>query len=314
MTGVAYPGYVPSPANLLPAMSTVFCPFVSVTSLTRGGGMPATSVVVLSGKGGTAKTLWQMTMAGEASGAGLSTLLVDVDPERNLSNRFGVSQHSTGLGNVFEDAGVTAGEASADRGASRVGSEIISTPWVGVGLLPAGASLTGIGQVNISDTWLLRDIFTAADIYNRYDLLLLDTGGRTGSLVTLAMYAADVAYAPIAPTTDAVRKAVEARVRVERIHRAHPLRWAGVVLSGFDGRIGIEEAIRAKAYEEFGDEVRAEVPRRAVINETFQLCERLGDRTDVASTNLAGIFRAFLERDLLQQVSTAAVATSGAIR
>ena len=47
--------------------------------------MPATSVVVLSGKGGTAKTLWQMTMAGEASRAGMSTLLIDVDPERNLS-------------------------------------------------------------------------------------------------------------------------------------------------------------------------------------------------------------------------------------
>ncbi|MGE0170936.1 ParA family protein [Nocardioides sp.] len=263
--------------------------------------MPATSVVVLSGKGGTAKTLWQMTMAGEASRAGLSTLLVDVDPERNLSNRFGVPQHSTGLGSVFEQAGVTTGEGDAELGAKRAVAEILSTPWANVDLLPAGASLTGISQVAIADTWLLRDILTAAALPDRYDLILLDTGGRTGSLVTLAMYAADVAYAPIAPTTDAVRKATEARVRVDRIQRAHPLRWAGVVLSGFDGRVGIEEAIRANVYEEFGEQVRADVPRRAAVNEAFQLGDRLGDRTDVATASLAQIFLGFLLRDLMQR-------------
>lgn len=63
------------------------------------------SAVVLSGKGGTAKTLWQMMLAGEASLMGVATLLVDADPERNLSNHFGVSRHSTGLGSVLEEAG-----------------------------------------------------------------------------------------------------------------------------------------------------------------------------------------------------------------
>jgi chromosome partitioning protein len=277
--------------------------------------MPATSVVVLSGKGGTAKTLWQMTMAGEASRAGLSTLLIDIDPERNLSNRFNVPQHSTGLGSVFEQAGVTSGEGNAEHGAKRIVDEIMATPWAGVDLLPAGASLTGVSQVAIADTWLLRDIITAAELPDRYDLILFDTGGRTGSLVTLAMYAADVAYAPIAPTTDAVRKATEAKARIDRIQRAHPLRWAGVVLSGFDGRVGIEEAIREKVYEEFGDEVRAEVPRRASVNEAFQLGDRLGDRTDVAAAMLARVFLGFLRRDLMQHPDLPdGVPTTGVIR
>ena len=113
---------------------------------------------------------------------------------------------------------MTSGDAAADKAAGLVNDEILQTPWDGVELLPAGASLTGVSQLSIPDTWLLRDILTAAGIYDRYDLLLLDTGGRTGSLVTLAMYAADVAYAPIAPTTDAVRKAGEAR----NPRRAHP--------------------------------------------------------------------------------------------
>src|SRR5512144_540786 len=281
--------------------------------LQEGAGVSATSAVVLSGKGGTAKTLWQMTVAGEASRVGIPTLLIGVDPERNLSTRFNVPQHSTGLGSVFEDAGVTTGEGSADAGAKRLAEEILETPWPGVELVPAGSSLTGISQVNIADVWLFRDMLVVAGLFDRYGLILLDTGGRTGSLVTLAMYAADVAYAPIAPTTDAVRKALEARARVERIQRAHSLRWAGVVLSGFDARVGIEEAIRAEVYEQFGDQVRAEVPRRAVVNETFKLCERIGDRGDVPSSSLAKIFRGFLERDLMQREPVAALPAVGVL-
>ena len=189
------------------------------------------SAVVLSGKGGTAKTLWQMMLAAEASRAGIATLLVDADPERNLSNHFGISQHSTGLGSVLEDASINFW-GKPDSGAKRLDEEIVETRWADVHLLPAGASLARVGNIGVANTWLLREIATVAGVLNRYELVLIDTGGRTGSLEALAMYMADVAYTPIVPTIDAVRKAMEARNRVERIQKAHPLKWCGVVLSG----------------------------------------------------------------------------------
>ncbi|MGV0810047.1 ParA family protein [Mycolicibacterium setense] len=260
--------------------------------------MVAVSALVLSGKGGTAKTLWQMMLAGEASRAGISALLVDADPERNLSNHFGVSQHSTGLGSVLEDAEISFW-GNPDKGAKRIDEEIIETRWPGIDLLPAGASLGRVAGFGVPDTGLLRAIFDAAGIFCRYEVVLIDTGGRTGSLESLAMHLGDVAYAPITPTLDAVRKAREARDRVERIQRTHPLRWCGVVLSGFDSRNGIDQSIRERVQTEFGDEVRAELPRRAVINEAFQLGNRLGDYSDATAKNLARIFRDFLEHDLL---------------
>jgi cellulose biosynthesis protein BcsQ len=261
--------------------------------------MSAVFIDVLSGKGGIGKTLWQMLLAGEASRAGRRTLLIDADPERNLSNRFGVPAHSTGLGNVLEDAGVTAGEGDAERGAKRVEGEILQTPWEHVDLLPAGASLTGIGQMTIGDHWLLHDIMDEAKVGDRYDVVLIDTGGRVGSLVTQTMYLADVAYAPVSPTSDAVRKAIEARTRVERIQQAHPLRWAGIVLTGFQ-RTAIQDEIRDQVLASFGEQVRAELPRRTAIDEVRELAERLGDRRDVQSANLARVVGQFLERDLLQ--------------
>jgi chromosome partitioning protein len=260
--------------------------------------LAAVSAVVLSGKGGTAKTLWQMMLAAEASRAGIATLLVDADPERNLSNHFGVSQHTTGLGSVLEDASVNFWGKPED-GAKRLDEEIVETRWADVHLLPAGASLARVGNIGVANTWLLREIFTLAGVFNRYALVLIDTGGRTGSLEALAMYLADVAYTPIVPTIDAVRKAMEARNRVQRIQKAHPLIWCGVVLSGFDSRNSIDESIRARVYEEFGDEVRAEVPRRAIVNEAFHAGDRLGDRVDSTAVHVASIFRDFLERDVL---------------
>lgn len=261
--------------------------------------MLACRAVVMSGKGGVAKTLWVALMAGEASRAGIRALIVDVDPERNLSNRNGISQHATGLGNALEDAGVMTSGPDPGKGAKRLKAEIVPSLWEHVDLVPAGATLGGVAQVSIDDTWLLRDILDQAGIDTHYELVLLDTGGRTGSLATLTMYAADVAFAPITPTTDAVRKALEARTRVEKIRRAHPLRWAGVVLSGFDLRTGIDYAIRQETLAAFGDQVRAEVPRRAAVHEAFQVGDRLGDRRDVTSSELANVFRGFLERDLM---------------
>src|SRR3954451_4140934 len=122
----------------------------------------ATSVVVLSGKGGTAKTLWQLSIAGEASRAGLKTLHLDVDPERNLSNRFGVSQHSTGLGKVLEAAGVGKDAINAEPAAAVLNEQIvpagqnIDVAWPGVDLLPAGAELSNVAQASVEDFWVLR--------------------------------------------------------------------------------------------------------------------------------------------------------------
>lgn len=249
-------------------------------------------VTVLSGKGGVSKTLWQVLMAGEASRMGMPTLLIDGDPERNASNKFGVPVTSTGLGNVFEVAGAVDGaDLDVESGAVRLAAEVVDTHWDLVDLVPAGQSLGSIGQSSMSDPWVLRDVLERSKLAESYSLILVDTGGRTGSLSAQAMYAADVAFAPIGPTRDAVRKALEARTRVERIQRAHPLIWAGVVLSAFDMRVGMDAAIRDAAVEAFGDEIRAVLPRRAAVHEAFQLGERLGDRRDAASADLASVVR-----------------------
>ena len=85
------------------------------------------------------------------------------------------------------------------------------------------------------------------------------------------------------------------------MQRSYPeLRWAGVVLSGFDLRVGIDQAIREETVEAFGDEVRAEVQRHSIVREGHSsYVERLGDRPDVAYSGLAQVFADFLRNDLM---------------
>lgn len=274
-----------------------------------------TGAIALSGKGGTGKSFIQVNLASEASLAEIPTVLTDLDPELNLSRRFGVPRDAVGIGDVLVAAGVLNGDGewNVEAAAAKLHEAVRPTHWPNVSIVPAGRTLVGLGQLKIEEDWLLREIYEEAGIPKKYRLRLFDTGGRRGSLVTQAMYASDAAYAPINDMDDAVTKALEARERVKRIQKAHPLRWAGVVITGIDTRTAINQEIRRTALTKFGAEafadgeadlpcgdVRAEIPSRAAAHEAYTLVERMGESRDPKAQHAAGIVRRFLTRDVLQ--------------
>lgn len=259
----------------------------------------AVSATALSGKGGSGKSAAQYHVAGEASSVGISSLLMDCDPEMNLTQRFNENQpgltSAPGLGDVLLAAGIMNGDDDFDiaAGAAKLLECIQPLYWEGVDILPAGKSLQKISQLTLAGTewmWLLRNIFEAAGLFEKYGLLLPDTAGRRGSLVTMVMYASDVAYSPIHANGDAVLKAQQARARVFAIQQAHPLVWGGVVLSGFDSKPSVNGVIRDDIAALFGaefdkngrittpGEIIADIPYRpASIHQTYTLGDRLAD-------------------------------------
>lgn len=258
----------------------------------------------VSGKGGIGKSWLQLQLAAEASCLNIPTLLVDTDPERNLSYKQG---HGTeeGLGAVLTDAGALTGDIDGldpDAGAKRLDEEIKPGTWPNVWVLPAGRSLNGIAQVNVPNLALLRAIFLSADLYRRFGLILIDTPGRTGHLTSMAMYAASRCYAIATNTSDSLRKVGEARRRVEAIQESYALGWAGTVLTNF-GRDGIQDALHEQAKTTLAGDIRMDLPPRSVLRETFELApqgERLGDRRGAQARNLSHAIRSFLLRDVMQ--------------
>jgi len=276
----------------------------------------------LSGKGGTAKSFMCFHIAGEASAQGIKTLLADVDPERNLTSKFHIDhpglQDAPGLADVLIEAGILDGDSdfNIEAGARKLKEVIVKDVWPHVDYLPAGKKLQAISQQSLSGNewfWLLREIFEEAGLYDYYQLMLLDSAGRRGSLVTMLMYACDVAGSPITDMEDAIDKAADAKARVLKIQKAHDIKWMGVVITGIDTRTVYNQVMRTGAYEEFGGklddsgnlvesgEVIAEIPyRKGSAHEAYHMGKRLADRQGAHIKELRALFAGILFNHILE--------------
>ncbi|WP_280454052.1 ParA family protein [Nocardia brasiliensis] len=280
----------------------------------------------LSGKGGASKSFMKWLLASTASTEEIPTLLIDLDPEANMTQGLGQSMphlmNAPGVGDALLEAGALwaqdGDDYDIDKGAAKLLEVITPSTLPGVDFIPAGKQLqaVGAGQLRGND-WgrLLSNVIDAAGFRERYRLILLDTAGRRGHLVTLAMYASDVAFSPINGLSQAVKKAVEARTRVEAIQKAHPLRWAGVVLTGIDitRNTAVNHLIRQDAAEAFGaeldpkdgtfvkwGEVIEEIPYRpALLHQVFELKERLSDQPSAQARDLSKMMSNILHRHIL---------------
>lgn len=289
----------------------------------------------LSGKGGASKSFMKWMLASTASTEEIPTLLVDLDPEANLtqaqSEAIPELQGAPGIGDVLIEAGALwaqdGEEFDIEKGAAKLLEVITQSKLPGVDFVPAGKQLQAIGAGQLRGNnwgWLLDQIIEAADLRSRYRLILLDTAGRRGHLVTLAMYASEVAFSPINGISQSVKKALEAKARVQAIQKVHPLRWAGVILTGIDITRGtaVNHLIRQEAAAAFGAEIAdsddskdnlrdgskfetwgeviADIPYRpALLHQTYELKERLSDQAGAQARDLSQMMSTILHRYIL---------------
>ncbi|EFL12427.1 MULTISPECIES: ParA family protein [Actinomycetes] len=277
------------------------------------------ATTALSGKGGPGKSFLTHHLASEASSQGKSVLMMDADPEANLTARFVENnpglKDAPGLADVLIAAGILNGDDQFDyeAGAEKLREVIQSIDWPGVKFIPAGKQLLAISQVTLNGQnwqWLIREIFEEAGLYDEFDLLALDTAGRRAALVTMVMYACDVAFSPIGNTADSVLKAKQAKDRVLAIQGVHPLKWVGVVVTGLDMRAAANVDIRAQAFEEFGlldnegnivgqGEVVLEIPYRpATVHEAYNNGKRLEEYKGQGAQDMSKLFRDFLKEHI----------------
>jgi chromosome partitioning protein len=245
----------------------------------------ATTITVLSQKGGTGKTTTTRTLVDVFRRIGLRVLAVDMDPQGNLTDYFAVGDDPEPT-----LADVLAGRAKA---AAAIHSDVLPAS---IHLAEAELVLTGkIGR----EVTLRRAL---GEVAGDYDLVLIDCPPSLGLLTVNALVAADYALISTEAEYFSLQGVEQALEVVEAARALNPdLRWLGAVLNIADMRTVHAREALVQLREGFGDKIFDTAIRRSVAyaESAERAVSIIDHRPDLGSdyVALAGEILARLDRE-----------------
>ena len=211
--------------------------------------MPAQTIAILSQKGGTGKTTTVRTLADVFRRGGLKVLVVDLDPQGNLSDYFDVEPEATPT-----IADVLMGRASS--------AEAIHDDIIPANLQLAEAELALAGKMGRELT-LRRAL---KDVAGDYDLVMVDCPPALGLLAVNALVAAHHALLSSEAQYFALQ-GVEQALEVIELARdgLNPdLNWLGVVFNIADMRTTHSREAYESLKEHVGEKLLVTTIRQSI--------------------------------------------------
>jgi chromosome partitioning protein len=257
-------------------------------------------VAVANQKGGVGKTTTTINLAASLALAEKRVLVVDVDPQGNLTS--GVGQK----GKSAPEASIYHALANADALADPA-RYLISTAIAGMMLMPAESNLTG-AEIELVDLpqreSRLRILLTP--LRDSFDYIFIDCPPSLGLLTLNALVAADAVLIPLHCEYFALEGLADLVSTLRRVRAAlNPdLQIEGVLLTMFDDRTNLGQQVATDVRQFFKEKVFQTVIPRNV---------RLGEAPshgmpvilyDVKSRGAAAYLA--LARELLERSATAA--------
>lgn len=256
--------------------------------------MNAKIVAICNQKGGVGKTTTTFHLARAAVAAGRRTLLIDADPQGNLS--------SVTVPDLERDQPSLA-DVLSDRSDDGLADIIVPGAWEGLSVAPS----TGSGLVAVRDELViagagresrLRNALGA--VHDSYDLVLIDCAPALDQLTVNALTAAHGAAVVTEASlfsTDGLAQLIRTITTVRQHYNA-ALEIAGIIVNRYDAR---ERGVRA-AMDELAEGATAHnlsllephVPKRAAIRDAIESGTGLDQARSAEVRDLAAIYTAHL--------------------
>jgi chromosome partitioning protein len=221
-------------------------------------------IAVANQKGGVGKTTTAINVAAALALAGRSILVVDVDPQANLTSGVGMKGRATGDGTVYE--ALTAAEPAAT-----LEPFVLATPLANLSIVPADRNLTGaeIEMVTLPRRELrLRTLLRP--LRPRYDYIFVDCPPSLGLMTLNALVAADAVLIPLHCEYFALEGLAELVTTLRRVRLAfnRDLDIAGVLLTMYDERTNLGQQVARDVRGFFREKVyRTVIPRNVRMGE-----------------------------------------------
>ena len=219
-------------------------------------------IIVLNQKGGVGKTTTVANLGAALAEQGRAVLMVDADPQANLSLHFGIE--------------VPEGDASLYtlmRGEHTFSDVLRPTCVKGLGIIPSNIDLAGL-SVELTEKgsrlFVLRDVVTALPPI--FDYVLIDSPPSLGLLTVNAMCAATEVFIPLQTEFFALQglgKLMNTVQRVQRVNRE--LEITGVIACMYDSRTRLAQEILDEIRGHFGPKVF-----RTIVRQNVRLAEAPG--------------------------------------
>lgn len=222
------------------------------------------NLVLCNNKGGVAKTMSAFNLSGYLNDIGLKVLLIDLDPQGNLSTAFGIN------GNEVQ---YTAYDVMSEYTISRVKKsekdmkKYLINVRENIDLLPSNLTLEQANMNFVSELGKEKLLDAALkDVGRFYDVCIIDCSPNLSTLTINGLVAADYVFIPMKSGIFELNGSTVLAESIEKIKLLfnEDLKIGGVFLTIFDERNSISKEIAVALKETFGDVLMATTIRQSI--------------------------------------------------
>jgi len=203
------------------------------------------AIAIFNQKGGVGKTTTNINLGASLAMLGKKVLIVDIDPQGNTTSGIGVSKRALS-DTVYELL------IQDDYDTQKA---ILKTRVKGLDVIPANVDLAGAEIELVAIEGREKRLKEAIDkVRNKYDFIFIDCPPSLGLLTINSLTAVDSVLIPIQCEFYALEGVSQLMSTIELVKKSlnHDLEIEGVVLSMFDGRTNLSQAVVEDVRNFFG--------------------------------------------------------------